>query len=164
MSGLGPRLLAASCPCRTSVSQWIQPRANKARVTHPHSSTSSCSGCRDPMRQGSSLTCSPRDAEVTLLLDHWPPPLAHFRLLLPCRDFFEASIFPPTGTWHNLCGSGFAWRSKVLAGAEKGKNNSHEFFQKSSLCSRHAKRAVRSHGGFLCPLPCSFPKARAVLY
>lgn len=88
------------------------------------------------MRQGSSLTCSLRDtgygSEATLLLDHRPP-----------------SSFPQAPGMASV-GSGFAQRgsarcrqrSGVLAGTEMGKNNSHRFFQRSSLCSRHTRREL----------------------
>lgn len=85
--------------CNQSPSR-VQPKANKAHLTQPWSSSRSCSGCRDPMRQSSALACSPRDTEDmggTSALGRAAglhPHPACLGLLFLCQW-----LFPTTGTW-----------------------------------------------------------------
>lgn len=131
----------------------VQPSAKKAHATHPHSSSRCCSGCRDPMRQSSSLACSPRDtghgSEVVLLLDRRPPPLPPSGSCFPASDFSEAAIFSPTGTWQ---------------APDSGQEARVTSSSKGTHCAPCTLEERHAHGEFLCPLPHSFLKASAVLY
>lgn len=107
------------------------------------------------MRQGSSLTCSSRDTEDMGVRPH----CCRTTGLHPCPPQAPASLpgtspRPPSSLSQApgtaSVGSSFArrgsarcrQRTKVLAGTEKGKNNSHKFFQRSSPCSRHTRREL----------------------